>query len=298
MKDVIYQANLDSALLYIQSCLSKQSNPDALRWLDSKQEQIFNEKSESLYFMTFSAISNYFNNEKLVLTKDKLMQAEKIRAFWNPSRWSLSQLARTYLVLGFARHRLDQFKGTMDKLFNAADLEELIALYQALPLFPNPDKFLLQATNGIRSNMLSVFDAIALNSPYPAEYFDEIAWNQLVLKTLFVDSPIENVIGLKRRANPMLAKALINTARERFAANRPIKSELWCLVGLNIDHEVWPLLQNLLDEKHPVLEDGVILACDHCQLPEAKMVLDSYVEKKKQLQTNLERMRQFEQKLV
>lgn len=297
MEEVIYQCNLDNTLAFLEKILKKHAPNDALDWLNNKQKEIFKDLNIPLYFMTFSAISSYFSKEELALSHDELLQASKIRDRWQPKNWSVVQFARTFLVIGFARHHLERFKETLDKIFSAADVHELIALYQGLPLFPYPQKFLLHATNGIRSNMLSVFDAIALNNPYPTDYFDEISWNQLVLKTLFVDSPIEEVIGLKAHVNPALCIALINTARERFAADRPIKPELWCLVGLSLDKETWPLLKNLWDENNLVIKGGILIACDHAELPEAKKFFDAYIEKNSTVKNLVQKLHNFEQQL-
>ncbi len=301
MDEVIYQADLDKLLNLLKNLLSQQAPDDAMAWLANKQTQIFEEKEEKsdhLYFMTFSAISSYFGKDLLKLTEEHLKQMNAIRKNWQPHDWSLSQTARTYLLLSFARSRLEHFKKTTDKLFGAADVNESIALYQALPLFPYPKQFLLHATNGIRSNMLSVFEAIALNNPYPADYFDEIAWNQVVLKTLFVESPIEKVVGLKQRANPLLAKALLNTARERLAADRPIKLELWCLLGLSADKEMLASLKECLKSENPLLKKGALLACHYCQLPEARDVLKNYVEDEKTIATDLQQLRPLEKSLT
>ena len=60
-------------------------------------------------------------------------------------------------------------------------LGELVAIYQALPLLPFPEQYRARAAEGIRSNMNAVFEAMALRNPYPSDYLDEGAWNQLVL---------------------------------------------------------------------------------------------------------------------
>ncbi|STX29724.1 Uncharacterised protein [Legionella beliardensis] len=298
MREIIYQANLDDTLTLLNHCLSNQASSDVLSWLKNKQTQIFKEKSDSLYFMTFSAISSYFNKDILSLTKNELNQANAIRKHWHLGNWSVAQAARAYLVLSFARYRLEHFEETINKLFGAADLHELIALYQTLPLCPYPHRLLLHATNGIRSNMVSVFEAIALNNPYPEDFFDEIAWNQLVLKALFVDSPIRQVVGLKRRANPTLAKALINTVQERSSANRAIKPEVWCLIGISIDKENWPLLKALTTSDSAVIQQGALLACNHCPLPEAQALLNKSDERHETMQNDLNKLTNFEQELI
>ncbi len=76
------------------------------------------------------------------------------------------------LILSFPQENGDRYVATLDKIFGAADLGEAIALYQSLPLLPHPEKFKLRTAEGIRSNMTSVFNAVALNNPYPAQYLN------------------------------------------------------------------------------------------------------------------------------
>ena len=45
-----------------------------------------------------------------------------------------------------------------------------------------------------------MFQAIACHNPYPSDYFDEAAWNQMVVKCVFVGAPIGAIIGLMRAA--------------------------------------------------------------------------------------------------
>ena len=77
----------------------------------------------------------------------------------------------------------------------------------------------------------TVFEAVAHRNPYPAEQLPEPAWNQMILKTLFIGSTLHPVVGLDRRANPVLARMLRDYAHERWAAGRPISHELWRCVG-------------------------------------------------------------------
>ena len=79
--------------------------------------------------------------------------------------------------------------------------------------------------------MRVVFEAVAHRNPYPAEHFAEPAWNQLVLKALFVGSPLDPIVGLDARRNPTLARMLCDYAHERWAASRPVSPELWRCVG-------------------------------------------------------------------
>lgn len=143
--------------------------------------------------------------------------------------WTRDQAARVLLLL--ARPDDDGFLPALDRLFAAADLSELVCLYQALPLLPAPERFAGRAAEGIRSNMLPVFKAVALGNAYPAAWLDEGAWNQMVLKALFTGCALGEIAGLDRRANPTLARMLVDYARERRAAARPVAPDLWRPVG-------------------------------------------------------------------
>ncbi len=87
-------------------------------------------------------------------------------------------------------------------------MNELTALYGALPFLAFPEAWKLRTAEGVRSNIGSVLEAIMVRNPYPAQYLDEPAWNQLVMKAFFTDKPVHLISGLDERANPELARIL------------------------------------------------------------------------------------------
>ncbi|NJO93470.1 MAG: EboA family metabolite traffic protein [Hydrococcus sp. RM1_1_31] len=211
--------------------LSRQVEQDSLIWLDKKRRQISERSSESIFFTTFSAVPRYIGKQDLKLTQDDWKAIETIRPGWFPGNWSCDRVARILLLLALPQDNPDEYVQRIEQVFNAADVGELVTLYQALPLLPFPERYRLRAAEGIRSNMTDVFNAVALQNPYPAEYFDNIAWNQMVLKALFVGSPLNLIYGLEKRNNSDLSRMLIDYADERKAANRSVSRELWELVG-------------------------------------------------------------------
>lgn len=137
--------------------------------------------------------------------------------------WTLDQLIRVELLT-----LLDD--ENLAILFETAEMQEAVALTKALPFLNNPQNFLLRATDAVRSNMGPVFDAIAFGNTYPKTYFSEAAWNQLVLKCIFNDKAIHQIIGLDERANQTLANTLSDFAHERWSANRRVPSQVWRLI--------------------------------------------------------------------
>ena len=116
-------------------------------------------------------------------------------------------------------------------LCRTADAAELMTLYRGLPLYPDPASLEEQAGEGLRSNMRGVFEAIAHRNPYPQAHFDQHRWNHMVLKALFIGSPLAPIQGLDARANPELARIMCDFAHERWAAGRPVPFEIWRCVG-------------------------------------------------------------------
>jgi hypothetical protein len=147
---------------------------------------------------------------------------------WNWHNSTLDQLVRVYLLIHLAEK--EDGKSRIETLFDTAEMNELVALYRALPVLPTPEIWLHRATDAVRSNMGPVFDAIAFGNPYPKAYFSELAWNQLVLKCIFNDKPIHLIEGLDERANQALADTLADFAHERWAAGRRVPSQVWRLI--------------------------------------------------------------------
>ena len=82
-----------------------------------------------------------------------------------------------------------------------------------------------------------MFEAVAHRNPYPREIFAEDAWNQMVVKALYIGSRLWPIQGLDERANPRLARMLVGLAREHWAAQRPVSGELWRCVVPHADSE-------------------------------------------------------------
>lgn len=187
--------------------------------------------------------------------------------------WTRDQAARVLLLL--ARPRNEDSSSALDRMFTAADLAELVCLYQALPLLPFPERHAARAAEGVRSNMLPVFRAIAVANPYPAEWFDEGAWNQMVVKAVFIGCPLHGIVGLDRRANPRLARMLVDYARERRAAGRAIPPDLWRPIGPFADEErTLHELRHAISSTDTVQQHAAALALMASPHPGAKALLD------------------------
>lgn len=161
----------------------------------------------------------------LKLSAEDLADADAAYPGWNPSDWSIDGAARVCALLTFRGQR--PFADIFKDLRRTSDVAEMIALYRGLPLYPDPESLDFECGEGLRSNLKPVFESIAHHNPFPRDHFDEHRWNHMILKALFVGSELAPIVGLDERANPELARILVDYANERWAADRPVTPELW-----------------------------------------------------------------------
>jgi hypothetical protein len=251
--------------------LARQIDAKALAWLDETRLRIAMGAPDRVFFAAFSAASRHTGKQHLHLTPEDVQAGGAERTDWE--RWRVDQAGRALLLLAIDSNDADSYAGKLDKLSTCADLDELIALYQSLPLLPHPRRLRALAAEGARSNMTAVFNAVALCNAYPAEHFDDGAWNQLVLKALFVESPLHAIYGLDRRANRPLARMLVDYAHERWAARRRVSPELWRPVGPYADDNMVSDLEKVLADPDPLQQRAAALALSQSSSPRASEAL-------------------------
>jgi hypothetical protein len=139
----------------------------------------------------------------------------------------LDEIARAALLL----RALDclpsaEHAAFVDEVYRRGDSREQAAVLRTLALLPEPARFLATAVEACRTNVRAVFEAIACGNPYPAAHFPDLAFNQMVLKALFVELPLASVVGLRARITPELRRMADDYARERRAAGRPVPDDI------------------------------------------------------------------------
>ena len=249
---------------------------EAQSWLGDAAQKLRDGSDADLY-RSVSLVMRKIGKADLALSSEELKQAAAVREGWNPSDWSLDQAARIYLLLVSAADGAT-FLRRLDQLCNTADVGELVAFYRGLPLYPDQPRYVLRAAEGIRTNMKAVFEAVAHRNPYPSEQLSEPAWNQMVLKTLFIDSNLHPIVGLDRRANPALARMLCDYAHERWAAGRPVSPELWRCVGPHASGEMLRDLERVLEKGTDPEREAAALALASSPDPAAADLLKAYPE--------------------
>ena len=251
-----------------------------LQWLDTQ-----NIKDNKALQKTFVLTPRFISKkeveivlEKPVATKPKYGTPKTTPPNWNADRtekqiWTLDRIVRVLLLTNIQNKSEEDYCQTIETLFETAEINEAVALYTALPYLQYPEKWLYRATEAVRSNMGPVFDAIAFHNPYPAKNFSEAAWNQLILKCIFNDKPINLISGLDERANQVLANILSDFAHERWAAHRTIPPQVWRLVSKFITPTILKDINKLFDSENIQNQQAATLVCQESNNQSAKELL-------------------------
>jgi hypothetical protein len=214
----------------LREWLLRQLEPGCGAWLDAQLESLQEDPSDEALDIALGMAPRKLGKAVLALGDADLAAAEKAVPGWDPRGWSVTDAARILLLAGLPAAG-KPFAERFRALCRTADVAELVTLYRGLPLYPDPAALEEQVGEGLRSNMRVVFEAIAHRSPYPKAHFDDHRWNHMVLKALFIGSPLAPIQGLDERANPQLARIMCDFAHERWAAGRPVPFEIWRCVG-------------------------------------------------------------------
>jgi hypothetical protein len=220
----------ETARRLLREWLLRQLEPERGAWLDAQIAALAKDSSDAALEIALGMVPRKLGKPELALKDADLAAAGNALEGWDPRGWSVSDAARILLLSGLpaaGKPFADRFRS----LCQTADAAELATLYRGLPLYPDPASLEEQVGEGLRSNMRGVFEAIAHRNPYPKAHFDDHRWNHMVLKALFIGSPLAPIQGLDQRANPELARIVRDFAHERWAAGRPVPFEIWRCVG-------------------------------------------------------------------
>lgn len=261
----------------LRSWLSRQLSAATTQWLDGQCKILAGAPSDRELYLAISLISRKLGKDELRLGQADFQQAGRARRNWDPTGWTADQAGRILLLL-CCNAAPAKFLYWLDQLCQTADVGELVAFYRGLPLYTNAPHYRLRAAEGVRSNMKAVFEAVAHRNPYPVEELPEGAWNQMVLKSLFVGSALYPIQGLDERSNPTLMRMLCDYAHERWAAQRPVSPELWRCVGRHADASALADLQRVLDTGTAPEREATALALADCAAPAARAMLERHAE--------------------
>lgn len=207
--------------------VSRRATPDAVAWFISQYDRL----GRASFTTVYAATGRRLGMTPFAPAPDEGEELER-SALPIPTGWPLSAVGRAALLAkACADLAPDEHVPFIARVFKTGDNAERAALLRALQLLPSPERFAETAMDACRSSVQSVFEAIACENPYPARFFPELNFNQLVLKAFFTEVPVRRIVGLDERRTPDLVRMAEGYASERRAAGRSVPRDLHVVTG-------------------------------------------------------------------
>ncbi len=228
---IINLMNNDNLQQILTAWLAGRLNAQALAFLENSRAEIAAGVNNSRFAQLIALASRHARRNSLAPSHSECQQAAVALPGWDPVDWNLLETLRIALILARPDLTTDNFTQGFESAFQYADEGELCAFYRAIPLLPEAQRFVWRAGEACRTNMASVFRAMACDNPYPVTHFDAIAWQQLLMKALFIGVPLWRIYGLDQRLSATLAVMVLDYMDERTSAGRGIPVDAWLLLG-------------------------------------------------------------------
>lgn len=145
-------------------------------------------------------------------------------------QWQADEAGRLLLLAQLVETSAINGAELIKAAFKFGDENEKMAIIKGLCLIDPEAQLVDLAVATGRTNSVDLFSAIALNNPYPVQNYDDRAFHQLVLKSLFMDLDIKMMIGLKSRLSPKLSALAMDLVNERLAAGRIPPISIWLAI--------------------------------------------------------------------
>jgi hypothetical protein len=224
--------NTSQELVSLLTQQLRKTQPRGWSRLEQSLRELNADFSNRRFFQLFALCPRWFEQQPNAAAAERSTEWERLDPHGVLRDWQYPQLARLLVLLHAAAGQTrERYVASVNELYKTADVNELILLGQSLAFLPDAAAFLERARESARSNIAPVFSAIAHRSDYARNFFDAVAWNQLILKAAFLAVPIWSIHGLKERNNPELVTMLRHYVAERQAANRSLPWDLWCCIG-------------------------------------------------------------------
>jgi len=261
----------------IQNILIKYGKPENVAWLNGKIEKLAEDKSSKDLFMTYSLLNVKFDATRPISFEQ--LDSESTRYFSAHEANNL-QVSRIYLLAAVLEQDLEFFTPKVANIIQVADTGELETFLKYLLLLPNPEAYKQTAVEALRTNIATIFDAIAMGNPYPAKYFNDQQWNQMFLKAAFMERDLSQIESVDQKANEDLTRIISDYAHERWAAGRKIDPLFWRPVSKFLNEQLLNDMRTLLNSDDKIENKAGALCCYHSGNEKAMSLLNGKPELK------------------
>jgi len=196
------------------------------QWLDSGLTKLAGSSDLSNDLLTLSAITRRKLGQKFFTPELEpfQLQSDLFLSFHN---WNYADAGRALFILQTVAASAKHTQEIIKEYFQQGDEAEVAVITRLLILFDKAEELKPYAREVGRTNSMALYAALAQYNPYPAEYYTDHEFNQLVLKALFMGISIAPVSNLQKRANAELSQMCENYIKERVAADRSIPADIW-----------------------------------------------------------------------
>lgn len=212
----------------LHQALKEQCPEAAIAWLQKALNAIESEPEPEAKHQIASAMARRKMGEDPISLKLVLMGEEPKEI----SHWSCADIARILLNLALIDASDKPLASLLSEIYAQGDERERAALVMGLPILDPDAEWLVEAEDCCRTNSLLLFSAMAMHNPYPARHFSPRAFNQLVLKALFLGLDIAHTEDLQARYNSELSIMCADYIEERMAASRDYPASIWLAIRL------------------------------------------------------------------
>jgi hypothetical protein len=207
--------------------LRAQIRPEAAAWLDAARRVAAVGPLTQL-LRAYTEASRHLGRAPLVLAPgDRVAVPELARV--PASHLTREDAGRLLLLL--SRYSALQESGpncaaAAIDCYQQGDTGEQQSWLRTVALLPDPACFLPVVIDACRTSIVPLFEAVACENPYPAQYFPALNFNQVVLKALFNGIALNRIVDLPSRLSPELSRMASDYADERRAAGRSIPTDI------------------------------------------------------------------------
>jgi len=249
---------------------------EATRWTEQTTKKLTTNNDPNELSMSIALSSRFIpnKNDKLKITQTKTQEISSLHPSLKLEKWSLLEAIRVLFNLS-ATYQSNNAGYIFYHAYKFSELAEQVAFLKGLALYKKTNYVLTAAENAVRSNTQSIFAAVSQFNPYPADYFTVHQWNNMVLKAVSWNYPLQYIHGIDKRTNKALMKMLCEYARELSGANRKISIDLWRCVGPFADKAALADLNSLLCSSDINEQYAAALALESCMEKKAKDLLES-----------------------
>lgn len=210
---------------------------DGRRWLDATLAACGSRPPLSAVLRAYTAAPRHVGRAPLDATADETRPFLDVAPHFSFAQWTIDDAARAALLLATAAGETDpdHFYELATGCYEQGDSREQQSWLRGVLLLPQPERFTMTAIDACRTNIVPLFESIACENPFPARYFPDRNFNQLVLKALFNGIALERIANLSSRLNPELSRMADDYVTEREAAGRSVPPDIWVVVAPHAD---------------------------------------------------------------